>query len=104
MNNIFEHTTNNIYIVNKELTIIDNYVNDVMKELGGDYKYSEFVNYDTYEVILSRYITKLYLDEYKQIKDGEYVVIKISINNKNYNITIGNIDDKITYGISHNDR
>ena len=92
---MFKKINGNQYIFNGDIDDVDNKINKIIEDISiiGKSKYNDTMNDIIYEHILSRYISGLFIKEHSNELDGtHHVIVAITINGENYNITIGNFD------------
>jgi len=92
---MFKKVKDNQYIVTGDKDLINNKIKNIINDISviGSSKYNDTMNDIIYEHLLSRYISGLFIRDYASDLDGvHHVIIGMSINNTNYNITVGNFD------------
>jgi len=92
---MFKKVKDNQYIVTGDKDLIDNKIKNIINDISilSSSKYNDTMNDIIYENLLSRYISGLFIRDYSSDLDGvHHVIIAITINNNNYNITVGNFD------------
>jgi len=97
---MFEKVNNTHYIC-KDVNKIDSFIKEQINKisLGKMDDYNEVLNKMLYEQLLSRYVSSIFLEEIGELNDQHHTSITISINNTNYNITVGtfNMKDQLKY-------
>ena len=82
------------YIITDNVEQIISEVDDIISKILSIDKgnYYDGVNLTLFEDILSRYVADSFIKQYEDVFSTEqHIVITMTINNRNYNITIGTI-------------
>jgi len=89
----FEKVNDYKYIVTDGKNEIDRYIRETIENIscGQTNIYNDTITNKLYETMLSRYVSALFLKKHKELMDTiHHTIITITINNMNFNITLGN--------------
>lgn len=92
----FKKYSNNRYNLESNSGYILTHIQGLMAELSIGVKVNKFastMNDTLFEQMLSRYIASAFIKQYPaEVKDEHHVLITLAINNKSYQITVGNFN------------
>lgn len=92
---MFNKVNNNLYVVDsKAVGVVDSAVTSILNSISPISKsvFNVSINDNLYETILSRYLASDFITTMPEIvKKEQHIVISISVNNKSYKITLGNL-------------